>query len=79
LSVAANDEFELESVDIRDAFLQSKDINRDVFVEPPKDLKKEGKLWKLKKSLYGLDDASLKFWLRVKEIFKKEGLKNCHR
>ena len=42
LSVAANEEFELESVDIRAAFLQSRDLDRDVFVEPPKDLKKEG-------------------------------------
>ena len=76
LSVAANEEFELESVDIRAAFLQSRDLDRDVFVEPPKDLKKEGVVWKLKKPLYGLDDASRKFWLRVKEIFKKEGLMN---
>jgi hypothetical protein len=45
-------------------------------VEPPKDLKTEGKIWKLKKPLYGLNDASQKFWLCVKEIFKKEGLKN---
>lgn len=33
-------------------------------------------LWKLKKPLYGLDDASRKFWLRIKDIFKQEGLKN---
>jgi hypothetical protein len=76
LSVAANEAFDLESVDIRAAFLQSKALDRDVFLKPPKDLKKPGKIWKLKKPLYGLDDASHKFWLRVKEIFKKEGLKN---
>ena len=69
-SVAANEGFELESIDIRAAFLQSKDLDRDVFVEPPKDLKKENTLWKLNKPLYGLDDASRKFWLRVKEILK---------
>jgi hypothetical protein len=75
LVVAANEGFELESVDIRAAFLQSKDLDRDVYVEPPKDLK-EGKIWKLKKPLYGLDAASRKFWLCVKEIFKKEGYSN---
>ena len=32
-------------------------------------------IWKLKKPLYGLDDASRKFWLRVKEVLKKIGLK----
>ena len=62
LAVAANEAFELESVDIRAAFLQSKELDRDVFVEPPKDLKKENIVWKLKKPLYGLDDASRKFW-----------------
>jgi hypothetical protein len=46
-----------------------------VYVEPPADLKTEGKIWKLKKPLYGLDDASRKWWLRIKEIFKKAGLK----
>ena len=30
---------------------------------------------KLKKSLYGLNDASRKFWLRVKSIFKELGLR----
>ena len=32
-------------------------------------------IWRLKKPLYGLDDASQKFWLRVKEILKQIGLK----
>ena len=61
---------------IRAAFLQSKQLDKDVFLEPPKDLKTAGKVWKLKKPLYGLDDASRKFWIRVKEIFKQEGLEN---
>ena len=30
---------------------------------------------RLKKPLYGLDDASRKFWLRVKEVLKTIGLK----
>ena len=41
-------------------------------MEPPKDIKKQGKLWKLKKPLYGLNDASRKFWLKVREIFAQE-------
>ena len=38
-------------------------------------MKKEGIVWKLVKPLYGLKDASRKFWLKVREIFKKEELK----
>ena len=59
----------MASVDICAAFLQSKVLDRDVFVEPPSDIKKQGIIWKLNKPLYGLDDASQKFWLRVRDVF----------
>ena len=42
---------------------------------PPKDVRKEMSIWKLKKPLYGLNDASRKFWLMVKNLFKEMGLK----
>ena len=60
-SVAANKDFELRKIDIRAAFLQAKQLDRDVFLRPPKDIRKEGMIWKLKKLLYGLNDASRKF------------------
>ena len=56
-------------------FLQSKVLDRDVFVIPPSDITKQGKVWKLRKPLYGLDDASRKFWLKVRELFLNMGLK----
>ena len=61
---AANEGFRLRSIDIRVAFLQAKGLDREVYMEPPKDVKKEGKIWKLKKPLYRLNDASCKFWLK---------------
>ena len=42
MAVAANSRFKLASVDIRAAFLQSRVLDRDVFVEPPSDIKKPG-------------------------------------
>ena len=63
LALAANNRFKLASVDIRAAFLQSRTLDRDVFMEPPPDICKEGIIWRLKKPLYVLDDASWKFWL----------------
>ena len=42
---------------------------------PPPDIRKPGVIWRLKKPLYGLDNASRKFWLRVKEVLKTIGLK----
>ena len=62
-------------MDIRAAFLQAKKLDREVFVRPPDDIKKEGKIWKLLKPLYGLDDASRKFYLKVKETLQELGLK----
>ncbi len=73
--VAANENFELRKIDIRAAFLQAKYLDREVFLKPPKDIKREGIILKLKKPLYGLNDASRKFWLRVKNIFKELGLR----
>ena len=69
MAVSANFGFKLASVDIRAAFLQSKVLDREVYVEPPSDVKKPGVIWKLRKPLYGLDDTSRKFWLRVKDVF----------
>ena len=54
-------------MDIRAAFLQANKLDREVFMKPPEDVRKEGKIWKPLKPLYGLDDASRKFWLKVKE------------
>merc|ERR1711984_63069 len=74
-SLAANERFKLRSIDIRVAFLQAKTLEREIFLLPPTDIRKEGMIWKLKKPLYGLNDASRKFWLKIKEVFKNFGLK----
>merc|ERR1711984_62091 len=74
-SVSANEGFSLRSIDIRAAFLQAKELEREIYLLPPKDVKKEGLIWKLKKPLYGLNDASRKFWLKVKSVFGKIGLR----
>ena len=50
IAISANEEFELESVDVTAAFLQAEKLERDVFVDPPKDVKKEGIIWRLKKN-----------------------------
>ena len=75
MAVAANSDFKLASVDIRAAFPQSRTLDRHVFKLPPPNIRKPGVIWRLKKPLYGLDDASQRFWLRVKEVLKTIGLK----
>ena len=41
-SVVANQDFILRKIDIRAAFLEAKQLDREVFMQPPKDIKKEG-------------------------------------
>ena len=60
LTMAATNKWELRSTDIKSAFLQGQVLNRDVYVKPPREANCPGKLWKLYKCLYGLNDASKK-------------------
>ena len=69
VAVAANEGFEICSIDITGAFLQAEDLDREVFVKPPVDIRKDWVIWRLKKPLYGLDDSSRKFYIRVKKMF----------
>ena len=65
----------IRKIDISAAFLQSDKLPREVFVRLPKDVCQEGKLWRLLKPLYGLNDASRRFWLKVKSILNKHDMK----
>ena len=61
------------SMDIKSAFLQGMSLSRDVYIKPPPEAESEGTLWKLKKCVYGLADASLYWYNRVKEIVLATG------
>ena len=75
LVLAANEKFDLASVDITGAFLQGEKIEREVFLRPPPDIRKQkpGIIWKLNKSLYGLNDASRNFYFRVRPLLTEAG------
>ena len=76
LTITANERFEMKSLDVTSAFLQGSPLERDVFVAPPEEKEKDGIMWKLKKSYYGLYDASRKWFLAVKVQLKELGMKN---
>lgn len=73
LSVMACRQWEVHSMDIKTAFLQGVNIERDVFIKPPREAGREGKVWHLNKCVYGLNDASLHWYLRVKDVMTKCG------
>ena len=54
MAIAANSNFKLASVDIRAAFLQSRNLDRDVFMLPTLDIIQLGVIWNPKKPLYSL-------------------------
>ena len=69
----------MESSDVRSAFLQSDKIDRDVFIEPPACRRKSGVVWKLVKPVYGLDDASRKWFISFKKTLIDLGMKQSKR
>ena len=77
LMMAQAKNMDVISVDVKAAFLQGLPLTeRTVTVTPPPEAKvAKGKLWQLRVALYGLDDASLRFHWKVRQVMKELGLK----
>ena len=77
LGVAGGKGWKVHSLDVKAAFLQGKAIDREIYVKPPLEFRKEKRLWRLKKVVYGLCDASRNWYLRVAEVLQNLGMKVC--
>ena len=75
IALVVNEDFDLASMGIKAAFLQGNMQDRELFMKLLEDQRIDRWLWKLKKPLYGLDDASRKFWLKLKNTLVKLGLR----
>ena len=69
LSVA--EKWLINSIDIKSAFLQGKPMERKIYLKPPIEAYAEGKLWCLKKAVYGLSDASRIWYLSITDELMK--------
>ena len=69
LAVIAEKEWQPHSIDVKTAFLQGDTMEREVYLKPPKEAGRYGKVWRLNKCVYGLSDASLKWYHRVRKFF----------
>ena len=76
LAIIAANNWKCHSIDIKAAFLQGHKIDRDIYLKPPKEFYK-GFLWKLNKTVYGLNDAARAWYLRVKSELINLGLNVC--
>jgi hypothetical protein len=66
LALCTSKGWQVQTTDVKSAFLQGKELDRNVFLVPPKEARVgPGKLWKLKHCLYGLNDAARQFYTSV--------------
>ena len=60
-------------MDFQSAFLQGEEVTGDIFIKPPKEANTKC-LWKLNRHVYGLKQASRKWYNRVSSELKASGL-----
>ena len=74
LGIIASHGWTCRSMDIKTAFLQSKLLDRPVYLLPPKEAEvPPGHIWKLSKCVYGLTDASRSWYLTLRQELIKLG------
>ena len=73
LAISASKGWTPKTSDVKNAFLQGQAIKRELFLQPPPDKKKPGIIWKIKKCVYGLDDAGRQWFLKVESDLKNLG------
>ena len=74
-AISANEGWSIEAMDVTSAFLQGQELDRELYVVPPKEANMGDCLWKMKKAVYGLYDASRRFYCEVVEFLLKCGCK----
>ena len=74
-TVAVAHKWKIHSIDVKAAFLQGFDIDREVYIVPPSEANTK-LLWKLNKTVYGLSDASRSWYLKTYEELINKGAKN---
>ena len=74
LLIVASKHWQLCSLDVKSAFLQGKVVEREIFIKPPVEAKaSETTLWKLKKCVYGLNDAARMWYFAVLDLLESFG------
>ena len=77
-TIAAQYGWEVITSDVTSAFLQSDKPDREIFVQPPNDIRIPGTLWRLEKPMFGLDDSGLKWYKTIDNKLRKLGCQRLH-
>ena len=75
LFIIASYKWVLHSIDYKTAFLQGNEIDREVYLRPPSEFRNRNRIWRLRKTVYGLADAPRVWFLRLREEILKLGAK----
>ena len=75
LAISSAKSWNVNSIDIKAAFLQSHKLERTIYLRPPKEANAKGKLWRLNKPVYGLMDASRQWYIRFRDELLKANCK----
>ena len=68
LAIASSTNWVVKTTDIKSAFLQGKELDREVYIRPPRESHTPSNMiWKLKHGLYGLKDGARQFFISVKK------------
>ena len=65
-STIASMRWTIKAIDMKTVFLQGKKMEKEVFLGPPKEANTSN-IWCLNKCVYGLSDASRRWYLRLRE------------
>ena len=77
LSVAGKYDWEIGQLDINTAFLNAP-LKEELYMRPPKQCPEfEGKVFRLKKAIYGLKQAGREWYLLLKQTLIELGWKSC--
>ena len=81
LTIAASKKWKLYSLDFTSAFVQGQDIERELYLLPPPEFRKEnpGVVWRVVKRVYGLKDTPRGWWLEVDSALKELGCTRIQR
>ena len=72
MSLISSNKWKCCSIDAKTAFLQGNPLKRDIYIKPPKEAETTS-LWRLKKAVYGLNEASRHWYEKVKDELLKLG------
>jgi Reverse transcriptase (RNA-dependent DNA polymerase) len=74
MSIAAERGWSLCSLDIKAAYLQTEDFNREIYVTPPREEAEDDIVWRLTAAAYGLADSGRLWYLTSSRALKAFGL-----